>query len=376
MKNCKSFIYKIIQKIPPFGSAISEMQFKSDTGGSYRYGFNGKETDTETDLQDYGFRIYNPSICKFLSVDPLDEKYPWYTPYQFAGNNPLLSVDIDGLEESNTINETQKTHTVKSGDTYSSLAKQYDVTVEQLRSWNGYGDKNIPVGAQLKISAPTSDQNNTNKNSFNFVDKKGTVVATGTVEIVNTVLSPVITIMSITAEGTKQAKNWTEFNEMLNNGTFMADFGKGKGYKPYSTSFLGGTPQNIPYSQVKSSLQSFTVQASKSMLIGNSLNKITYGLSYASFGISIFQYLYDPSYGKNMGGKKTEFIADFSIGYLGLKGGYPGAVVGVLYNFRIKPMLKAETKEEKEAVISHPGWDRAKRIMEKMNEIDTKGKKN
>jgi RHS repeat-associated protein len=83
---------------PPFGSAISEMQFKSDTGGGYRYTFNGKETDIETDLQDYGFRIYNPSIGKFLSVDPLADEYPWYTPYQFAGNMPIWAIDLDGLE--------------------------------------------------------------------------------------------------------------------------------------------------------------------------------------------------------------------------------------------------------------------------------------
>ena len=48
---------------------------------------------------DYGFRIYNPGIGKFLSVDPLTKSYPWYTPYQFAGNKPIWAVDLDGLEE-------------------------------------------------------------------------------------------------------------------------------------------------------------------------------------------------------------------------------------------------------------------------------------
>jgi RHS repeat-associated protein len=48
---------------------------------------------------DYEFRIYNPSIGKFLSVDPLTKTYPWYTPYQFAGNKPIWAVDLDGLEE-------------------------------------------------------------------------------------------------------------------------------------------------------------------------------------------------------------------------------------------------------------------------------------
>lgn len=48
---------------------------------------------------DYGFRIYNPRIAKFLSVDPLTKSYPWYTPYQFAGNKPIWAIDLDGLEE-------------------------------------------------------------------------------------------------------------------------------------------------------------------------------------------------------------------------------------------------------------------------------------
>ena len=49
-------------------------------------------------IQDYGFRLYNPAIAKFLSVDPLAPEYPWYTPYQFAGNMPIRYIDLDGLE--------------------------------------------------------------------------------------------------------------------------------------------------------------------------------------------------------------------------------------------------------------------------------------
>jgi RHS repeat-associated protein len=72
----------------------------------YRYGFNGKEIDKGDEgmggggsTYDYGFRIYNPSLGKFLSVDPLTASYPWYTPYQFAGNMPINCIDLDGLEE-------------------------------------------------------------------------------------------------------------------------------------------------------------------------------------------------------------------------------------------------------------------------------------
>lgn len=83
-----------------FGSTMPNRNFSSST---YRYGFNGKEKDTENTWgeteYDYGFRIYNPRYGKFLSVDPLTQSYPWYTPYQFAGNKPLVAIDLDGLEE-------------------------------------------------------------------------------------------------------------------------------------------------------------------------------------------------------------------------------------------------------------------------------------
>ena len=77
----------------------------------YRYGFNGKEQDSDLDggtTYDYGFRIYNPNIARFLSVDPLMKDYPWYTPYQFAGNMPINCIDIDGLEPESMIDKNGK----------------------------------------------------------------------------------------------------------------------------------------------------------------------------------------------------------------------------------------------------------------------------
>ena len=71
--------------------------------GDHTYGFNGKENVDEIsgsgNILDYGFRIYNPRLGKFLSVDPLTAGYPWYSPYHFAGNNPIRFIDMDGLEE-------------------------------------------------------------------------------------------------------------------------------------------------------------------------------------------------------------------------------------------------------------------------------------
>ena len=76
---------------------------------NYRYGFNGKEKDDELKGEgnslDYEKRFYDSRIGKFLSIDPLFKGYPWYTPYQFAGNTPIQAIDLDGLEEMIMIRE-------------------------------------------------------------------------------------------------------------------------------------------------------------------------------------------------------------------------------------------------------------------------------
>ena len=60
----------------PFGMSMPGRSFTAANTEGYRYSFNGKEDDTEWAKQDYGFRIYDKRIGKFLSVDPLTAKYP------------------------------------------------------------------------------------------------------------------------------------------------------------------------------------------------------------------------------------------------------------------------------------------------------------
>ncbi len=48
---------------------------------------------------DYGFRIYDPRIGKFLSVDPLFKGFPWNSTYAYAEGDLIRSVDLDGLEK-------------------------------------------------------------------------------------------------------------------------------------------------------------------------------------------------------------------------------------------------------------------------------------
>ena len=64
----------------------------------YRYGFNGKENDKDisTGGQDFGERIYDGRLGKFLSTDPYYKNFPSYSPYMFAGNSPIKYLDEKG----------------------------------------------------------------------------------------------------------------------------------------------------------------------------------------------------------------------------------------------------------------------------------------
>jgi RHS repeat-associated protein len=74
-----------------------------NSGVPYKFGFNGKLNDNEVKggyglQQDYGMRIYDNRVGRFLSVDPITKQYPELTPYQFASNRPIDGVDQDGEE--------------------------------------------------------------------------------------------------------------------------------------------------------------------------------------------------------------------------------------------------------------------------------------
>jgi RHS repeat-associated protein len=107
----------------PFGMGMPGRKFS----GGYRYGFNGKENDNEVkgegNQQDYGMRIYDTRLGRFLSVDPLTKDYPWYTPYQFAGNTPIWALDLDGGEPKSYIKDwkVQDLFAPKSGKQYGDM---------------------------------------------------------------------------------------------------------------------------------------------------------------------------------------------------------------------------------------------------------------
>ena len=89
--------FKNITYSYPFGSLKAS---RSASTCNYRFGFNGMEVDGEVkgdnNSLDFGARIYDPRIGKWLSPDPLEASYPTISPYAFALNTPIQAKDPDG----------------------------------------------------------------------------------------------------------------------------------------------------------------------------------------------------------------------------------------------------------------------------------------
>lgn len=80
---------------------MPERKYKQ-AGSDYRFGLMGKEKSNEIygegNAYDFGARIQDPRLGRWFSVDPLQGKYPSFSPYNFCANNPLIIVDFDGRD--------------------------------------------------------------------------------------------------------------------------------------------------------------------------------------------------------------------------------------------------------------------------------------
>ena len=73
-----------------------------DSLEDYRYGFQGQEKDDEVKGEgnslNYTFRMHDPRVGRFLSIDPLFKSYPQNSSYSFSQNRVIDGIELEGLE--------------------------------------------------------------------------------------------------------------------------------------------------------------------------------------------------------------------------------------------------------------------------------------
>jgi RHS repeat-associated protein len=75
----------------------------SSTANRPKEQFTGKERDSEIGLDYFGARYYNADVGRWISVDPMQDKYPDFTPYNYVLNNPLGYFDPEGKDVVNQL---------------------------------------------------------------------------------------------------------------------------------------------------------------------------------------------------------------------------------------------------------------------------------
>jgi RHS repeat-associated protein len=86
------------------GTVVNHLRYDSfgkvtgqtSTTVSFRYGFTGRENDTETGLNYYRARYQDPSTGQFVSQDPLGFGGGDSNIYRYVGNSPTNRIDPSG----------------------------------------------------------------------------------------------------------------------------------------------------------------------------------------------------------------------------------------------------------------------------------------
>jgi RHS repeat-associated protein len=82
-------------------------------GGGFadqNFGFQGQLKDDQLHVMEgtsyaFEYRVHDPRVGRFLSIDPLAQKYPYYSCYSFSGNRTIDASEFEGLEPNNIHNE-------------------------------------------------------------------------------------------------------------------------------------------------------------------------------------------------------------------------------------------------------------------------------
>ncbi|MBL4753100.1 MAG: DUF4329 domain-containing protein [Flavobacteriales bacterium] len=135
--------YAFGMKRPGVGQSFNLMT-GLDNGTGYQYGYNEMEQDfsfhnADGESYDFGARMYDSRLGRFMSTDPREREYQNLSPYLFAGNNPIRYIDVDGEGPGDVFKSIDEA-AIDFAKTYNdnSIAndKEYGTTIYKVTSGN------------------------------------------------------------------------------------------------------------------------------------------------------------------------------------------------------------------------------------------------
>jgi len=271
----------------PFGMQMPGRKY-TKPNSDYRYGFNGKEDDNEVKGEGnqiaFEQRIYDSRLAKFLSIDPIADKYPWMNPYGFAANSPIMLVDVLGMGPGDPVK-----HTVVKGDNLSRIARKYGTSIKDLMQLNNIKDRNgiIKPGQILTVNPEADFTNNPRggyRNHDNAEGKEVTISSISKVGINFIRGRGEENSIVVGGKALESVKNWAEVSTRVDE-LVKRVFADGKAHpgEAYSNVFEAGS---LSMNVVKGILEAMDdYNQGKDIWKNNSQNSPIHVIG--SFGISI-----------------------------------------------------------------------------------------
>jgi RHS repeat-associated protein len=207
----------------------------------YRFRFNGKENDFETygdgNALDFGARIYDSRLGRWMSVDPLAHNYQELSPYQIVDNSPLIFIDPDGkwIDWVFSKGARELRRELKSTENGKLIWKE-------LRNYPGrivikvvnevaVGENNGVLSLMGGVTITPGDFDEIKgKGRHPYFRKTTIIISLGTQRLINSIEKQV-------------GKPWSEMNAQERNSALNAELDKNNGYKFLKFSQTSNKPE-------------------------------------------------------------------------------------------------------------------------------------
>ena len=134
------------------------------------------EMEGEGNAYDFGARIYDPRLGRWLSRDPKEAKYPNLSPYVFCANNPIVYNDYNGKDFGVEVDHTSTHRTITIVANFYTIndksTKEAEAAIAQWNSLDGskveIDGKVFTVHMQLKVNPHLKDDDQNNDQSLSY----------------------------------------------------------------------------------------------------------------------------------------------------------------------------------------------------------------
>lgn len=162
----------------PYGEIIPGRSFSSG-GLNEKYKFTEKERDELNGYDYFGARYYDSGLARWQTVDPLADKYPGWSPYNYTLNNPLNFIDPDGKIVLNFDEDGNYIESVNDGNnTYSGAVINANNDVLSTFTFNSTNDAEAILSGKANADGLViKGINNSFEGSIKDLIKLGTCLA-------------------------------------------------------------------------------------------------------------------------------------------------------------------------------------------------------